>query len=314
MTNHVNAKYAFYYLLSLAALFFVALSVGMIAFSIIDKSIVDVLATSYYDKDSQLKFAISALLIAAPIFYVISNLINKGLKTGELDRESGIRRWLTYFILLVSSLVLLGVFIGVINNFLSGELTGRSILKALSMFVIAGVIFSYYLYENKREDFSGKSLTMKAFLFGSLSLVLLSFISAWFFVESPTMARNRRLDQNLINNISNIEGAVNSYLGSQNKLPENLEELKADPGNYLNSASLIDPETKEAIQYQKTSSTTFELCANFRTDNREQGQNIYSSPSDKLHNSGFQCLKGFIFDGEKLLKIKNSVTTPLPVK
>jgi hypothetical protein len=80
------------------------LAVGMIAFSIIDKSIVDVLATSYYEKDSQLKFAISALLIAAPIFYVISNLINKGLKTGELDRESGIRRWLTYFILLVSSI------------------------------------------------------------------------------------------------------------------------------------------------------------------------------------------------------------------
>ncbi|MFZ4648353.1 MAG: DUF5671 domain-containing protein [Patescibacteria group bacterium] len=315
MTNHTNAKYAFYYLLSLAALFFMSLSVGMIAFSIIDKSILDVLTTSYYNNDGQLKFAISALIIATPIFYVVSNLINKGLKKGELDKESGIRRWLTYFILLVSSLVLLGVFISVINNFLSGELTGRSILKALSMFVITGVIFSYYLYENKRENFSGKVIAMKAFFFGSLALVIAAFISAWFFVESPAMARNRRLDQNLINNIANIESAVNSYLSSQNKLPENLDQLKAEASSYLNSASLVDPETKKPIEYKKISVSEFQLCANFRTDNREQGSEVmYSSPSDKLHSTGYQCLKGVIFDGVKLQGLKSPAVIAQPVK
>lgn len=88
------------------------------------------LVGSSYSNDGQLKFAIASLIIATPIFYIISNLINRGLKKGELDKESWIRRWLTYFILLVSSIVLLGVFISVILNFLNGELTSRSILKA----------------------------------------------------------------------------------------------------------------------------------------------------------------------------------------
>lgn len=298
MTNHINAKYAFYYLLSLVALLFVSISVGMIAFGIIDKSIVDALTTSYYNNDSQLKFAISALLIAAPIFYITSNLINRGLKKGELDKESWIRRWLTYFILLVSSIVLLGVFISVILNFLNGELTSRSILKALAMFVISGVIFSYYFFENRRENVSEKSLTVKLFFFGSLVLVLAAFVSAWFFVESPTTARNRRLDQNLVNNISNIESSVNSYLSIKGQLPDNLEQLKNDANYSLREANLIDPETKTPIEYKKISAKEFELCANFRTDNNKD-ETAYSA---KSHGAGHQCLKGMIYDGKFLEK------------
>lgn len=300
MTNHINAKYAFYFLLSLVALLFVSISVGMIVFGIIDKSIIDALTASYssYSHDGQLKFGIAALLIATPIFYITANQINRGLKKGELDKESWIRRWLTYFILLVSSIVLLGVFISVILNFLNGELTSRSILKALAIFVIAGVIFSYYFFENRRENISEKSLTIKLFFFGSLVLVLTAFVSAWFFVESPTNARNRRLDQNLINNISNIENAVNSYLSNKNQLPENLEQLKNDSNYYLREAALLDPETRRPIEYKKISSEEFELCANFRTDNTKN-ENTYSA---KSHVAGYQCLKGSIYDGKFLEK------------
>ncbi len=238
------------------------------------------------------------------------------MKKGELDKESGIRRWLTYFILLVSSLVLLGVFIGVVNNFLSGELTSRSILKALSMFIISGAIFSYYLYEIKRENFSGKMIAMKAFLFGSLVLVVAAFVSAWFFVESPKMARNRRLDQNLVNNISNIEGTVNSYLNIHNQLPENLNQLKSDSNLYLSDTSLLDPETKMPIEYKKNSATDFQLCATFRTDNREPVfQGLYPTPGDKTHPVGYHCFKGIIFDTEKAKELSAGKTTVAqPVK
>ena len=305
MTNHINAKYAFYFLLSLVALLFVSISVGMIAFGIIDKSIADALVGSSYSNDGQLKFAIASLIIATPIFYIISNLINRGLKKGELDKESWIRRWLTYFILLVSSIVLLGVFISVILNFLNGELTSRSILKALTMFVIAGIIFSYYFFENRREDVTKKSLTIKLFFIGSLALVIIAFVSAWFFVESPVNARNRRLDQKLINNISNLEGSINSYLSSEEKLPENLDQLANNENFYLNKNILIDPETKAPIEYKKLSEKSFELCANFRTDNRKD-EIFYSN---KSHDTGYQCLKGNIYDS----KFKDTVVAE-PVK
>lgn len=295
MSNHNNAKYAFYYLLSLAALFFMSLSVGMIVFSVIDKSIADVLVNYSENVNGPLKFGISALLIAAPIFYLLSKLINSGLKKGDLDKESGIRRWLTYFILLISALILLGVFIGVINNFLSGELTSRFVLKALSVFLIAGVIFSYYLYEVKRDDFSSRNLVIKGFFFGSLVLVVAAFVSAWFFVESPKVARDRRLDQNVVNNIYALENAVNTYATNHGKLPDDLNQVKNEPGIFLNDKILIDPETRAAIEYQKISTSTFQFCADFRTDSRDQSGN-YSSPDSKVHAIGHQCLKGTVLD------------------
>ncbi|MFA5184389.1 MAG: DUF5671 domain-containing protein [Patescibacteria group bacterium] len=296
MPNKQNAKYAFYYLLSLVALIFTAQAVGMISFHIINQTVADVL-NSYSGNDGQLKFAISALFIAAPIFFAISALILKGLRGGELDKDSAIRRWLTYFILFVSSLVVLGVFISAINAFLDGELTSRFALKALTIFVIAAVVFSYYFYDIKRENPEQKDTVVKIYFWASLALVLAAFIAAWFFVESPATARARRLDQSLVNNISNLEVAVNSYYERHKKLPDTLEILASDANVYLDSESLFDPETKSPIVYQLVGAQDFDLCATFRLDSAEDGsgQMKVSYPGDKSHRAGYQCLRGNLY-------------------
>jgi hypothetical protein len=95
------AKFAFFYMLSLVALIFMALSTGMIIFQIINKNIPDILNIYQGTFSSEtLKFAISALIISAPIFYVCMRQIFANLKSGDLEKDSGIRKWLTYFILL----------------------------------------------------------------------------------------------------------------------------------------------------------------------------------------------------------------------
>jgi len=297
MENKHNAKYAFYYLLSLAALIFTGLSVGMIAFNIIDKTVVDALMNYRGAGDGSLKFAISALFIAAPIYYVIARLISRGLKSGELDKESPLRRWLTYFILLVSSLIILGVFIGVMNNFLSGELSLRFILKALAMLVISGTTFSYYLYEAKRQTVGQKDRVITIFGWVSLVVVLAAFISAWFFVESPQVARARRLDQAVTSNIYSLENAVNDYYSKTGSLPDSLDQIKGK-NIYLDDSLLVDPETRQAIEYKKISDTEFEFCANYRldsySDNAGYGPNYYS-PDSKQHGAGYQCLAGNLY-------------------
>jgi hypothetical protein len=299
MNNKHNAKYAFYYLLSLAALIFTALSFGMIIFSIIDKTIPDVL-NSYQSVEGQLKFAISALFIAAPIFYFISCLIHKGIHRGELEKESGIRRWLTYFIILVSSLTILGVFIGVINNFLSGELTIRFIFKALTMLIISGLTFSFYFYDIKRETPEKPDKIVKIFFLATLILVVVAFVAAWFFVESPKLARDRRLDQALIQNIYSIENTMNSYYDQHKKLPADLAELQSDNNFYINSSVLLDPETKTPLVYNRLSDKEFELCATFRTSSFDEEARKTSSyagldMNNKNHFIGYQCLRGNLY-------------------
>jgi hypothetical protein len=297
MNNKNNAKYAFYYLLSLVALVFTALSVGMVVFSIINKTIADAIINYSGSYDSQLKFAISALFIAAPIFYVISRLINQGLRRGELDKDSGIRRWLTYFILLVSFLIILGVFIGVINNFLSGELTTRFILKALTVLIISGAVFSYYLYDVKRDAAAAKDKVVLIFTGVSVVLVLAAFIAAWFFVESPATARARLLDQALVSNIYSLESAVNNFYVKTQALPDNLTAVAAS-GVYLDSRLLNDPDSQEPIAYHKLGDRTFEFCATFRLDSAMNGDRNYPVvyPGDnKNHRAGYQCLPGNLY-------------------
>jgi len=286
-----NAKYAFYYLLSLVALIFTAVSVGMISFGIINDTVADALTMRNGVSDS-LKFAISALIIATPIFFLMQSLINKGLRKGELDKESGVRRWLTYFILLVSSVTILGVFIGVLNNFLAGEFTISFILKSVSMLVISAAVFSFYFYDIKRSNVTDKNLVMRIFFFASLGIIVISFVASWFFIESPVLTRAKRLDQNLVNNITSLENAVNSYNDKYKKLPDSLDQVKNDRDIYLDIRSLVDPETNVPIVYNKVSDKTFQFCATFRTDNKNinpQTDTSYSDPT-KLHLAGYQCI------------------------
>ncbi|MDD3285531.1 MAG: DUF5671 domain-containing protein [Patescibacteria group bacterium] len=292
MANNHNAKYAFYYLLSLAALIFTALSVGMIVFGIIDKSVADALNyNSYSNVDSQLKFAISALFIAAPIYYFLSRLISRGLKQQELDIDSPLRRWLTYFIILVASMIILGVFIGVINNFLSGELTSRFILKALAMLLIAAIVFSFYFYDIKRKVLAGKDRVICIFAWASAALVVAAFVAAWFFVTPPQVARAKRLDQNLSSNIYQLENAVNSYYAQYGSLPDNLEEIK-NSDIYFDARAALDPETKEAIVYQREGDDKFSFCATFRLASDENNPD-YSYPAGKKgHKAGYDCVNG----------------------
>lgn len=296
--NQSGAKYAFYYLLSLVALIFIGISVGLIAFGIIDKSIIDPLANIYYgNRDGSLRFAISALLIAGPIYYYTLFLINRGLKKDELKVDSQIRKWLTYFIILVSALIILGVFISIINNFLAGELSLKFFLQALSMLIISGLVFSYYFHDIKTENRDLAKKMRKIFLGLSIVVIGAAFISVWFFVESPKEARMRRLDQNLLNNINVLENSVNSFYTDNGALPEDISELK-NTNYYYEQNSFIDPETGVPIEYKKTGDKSFEFCATFRTSSTLNNGNSRAvmmpsyGPSDKNYEAGYNCLKG----------------------
>lgn len=292
MLNNHNAKYAFYYLLSLAALIFTALSVGMIVFGIIDKSVADALNYNNFNSvDSQLKFAISALFIAAPIYYFLSRLINRGLSKKELDLESPLRRWLTYFIILVASMIILGVFIGVINNFLSGNLTLRFLLQLASVLLIAVIVFSFYFYDIKRKAIKPKDMVIRIFAFGSAALVIAAFVAAWFFVTPPQIARAKRLDQNLTNNIYQLENAVNSYYSQYGNLPATLDDLK-NSDIYFDPKTAVDPETKQPIEYKLEGDNQFAFCATFRLASDSNDPNFNYAPGNKDHRAGYNCVNG----------------------
>ncbi len=292
-TNNNAAKFDFFYMLSLVALIFMAVSVGMIIFQIINKNIIDVLNQfrGRYSPD-QLKFAISALIISTPIFYLTARQIYKNLFSGALKKDSGVRKWLTYFVLFVSSVVMLGWLIAVINSFLDGELTTKFILKAITAIGIAAGIFTFYLYDIRREQVTGKKdKTIQMYFYGSLAVIIAVFVASLFFVESPTETRNRKLDDVILENFDRIDGAIYTYYQDNKTLPESLEEIKAE-FTYINDENLKDPVTEEKFEYKIIDDKKYELCATFRTSNQDEEETGYSPYKEFWpHDIGHQCLK-----------------------
>ena len=298
--NHA-AKFTFLYVLSLVAVVFVAISTGMIIFQIINKSIVDIISqySGQYTAES-LRFGISALLISAPIFYITTRQIHRSLFTGDLKKDSNIRKWLSYLVLLVSSVVAIVWLIITLNNFLNGELTIKFILKAITAIGISAIIFSFYLYDIKRVITVGvKNKVIKTYFWISLVLIGLTFISGLLFVESPREARNVRIDGIILNNFTQIENGINNYYNEYRQLPETLDALNRDI--FLEDQSLYDPETKELIEYKKTGDTKYEICATFRTASNDTEQLRSFKPYSAMeHEAGHQCLERQVYSKDSV--------------
>ncbi|MEI8361357.1 MAG: DUF5671 domain-containing protein [bacterium] len=307
------AKFTFYYLLSLVALISLSTSVGMILFQIINKLIPDTLnpGSAIFDSSS-LKFAIASIIIAGPIYYLIVWQINKNLFNGLLGRDTAVRRWLSYLILLISSLVVLGWLIGIIFGFLDGELTLKFILKAVTSVGISGIIFSYYLYDVKREKVQEiKDRAVMIYMYVSLFLVIGSLIASLIYVESPKETRQRRHDQTVTQNFDAIDNALNMYYSENKKLPSDLSVLVIEKKS-LTELALKDPVSGVKFDYRVVSPKTYELCANFELRNKDQNQQYYYDVTRWPHEAGRQCLQQqIIYAPIETVPAVNAETAPV---
>ena len=283
-------------MLSLVSLIFVSLSAGMIIFQIINKTIADdlTLAPGGFSQEV-LRFAISAIVIAGPIYFAMMWLINKNLLGGRLERESGVRKWLTYFILLVSAVVMIGWFIATVGNFLNGEFTVKFILKSLTSILISALIFSFYFYDIKREDVSKNNNIIRIYFYGSIAVTAIALVSAFFFIDSPLKVRDQKYDQAIINKFEQIDNAINAYYGENQKLPASLNDLLSGGSTYyILDKEITDPTTGQAFVYKINGKDFYELCATFKTSNKNTDIDTYIGGYNNklwLHDVGYQCLK-----------------------
>ena len=292
-TNDHSAKFAFFYILSLAALIFTSLSTGMVIFQIINKYIPDPIGRFGEGFSSDLlRFAIAALIVAAPLFFLTSRQIYKNLFKGVLAKDAGVRKSLTYLILLVSSFIIMGWFIGLINNYLGGELTIKFILKAIASVVISAIAFTFYLYDIRRDKVVGqKDNVIKMYFYGSLIIIIAAFASALLIVESPKQARDRKLDNAILEDFSTISNGLNNYYSDNQKLPATLEELKFEV-LFMTEDNLRDPDTSQAYEYIVMGDKKYQLCAVFRTSNVDyQDVNIQFYRETWPHKAGKQCIE-----------------------
>ena len=99
-----------------------------------------------------MRLSIASLIVAFPLFLLVAIRLERLLRQDPSQRNSAIRRWLTYLTLVATAFIIAGDLIYALYSLLSGELTLRFLLKALTIGAIAGSLFWYYLQSLRADE------------------------------------------------------------------------------------------------------------------------------------------------------------------
>ena len=156
---YLSAREAFMYLVLFTTLYLTTFNLGRLIFQFINLGFPDPAAyAGLADSARQaIRFSVASLIIAFPIFMYLSLLIGRAIRCDPSKRASKVRKWLTYMTLFVAAGVIIGDLTALVYSFLGGELSLRFALKVVTVGVIAGGIFGYYLWDLRQEEREAKT-------------------------------------------------------------------------------------------------------------------------------------------------------------
>jgi type II secretory pathway pseudopilin PulG len=272
----------------------VATGLGGLYFGIVNKYFPENLPFS----PSTVYYSISSLIVALPLYVWAMRFWFRNFKGAAQRTESRLTKWLTYVVLLIASVTIVGDLIMLIFNFLQGESSMRFFLKSIVVLTVAIIIFSFYYLERKLIQFKKKVNQRK---FSSIAIVttalaILGIVLGFLAAGSPAQARARQMDLQRTNDLQQIASAISNFAFDSNRLPMNLEEVISN-SRYNFGLQTNDPVTKVEYEYLVQGTSTlakdtlqYELCANFSTDNTaEQPAPYQTFPMWFAHMIGRNC-------------------------
>ncbi|HXF44307.1 MAG TPA: DUF5671 domain-containing protein [Candidatus Paceibacterota bacterium] len=292
MNNKITAKDFFFHIAVIVLLYVGTVALLNILFRVINVAFPQVTDSGYYDSNS-ISLPVATLIVVFPLFLFITNLLRKGYSEEPSRKEYPVRKWLIYITLFIAGAVLAGDLVTLIYFFLDGrELTTGFILKILSVFVVAGSIFGYYV-DDLKDRLSGSRRNF--WRVWATVLVLGSIIAGFGVLGSPRSQRMFRYDSQKISDLQNIQWQVVNYYQQKGVLPDSLLDLQ-DPISGFTLPK--DPQTRGDYGYRKTGTLSFELCANFNKPaqaNNNPSRIVYPDEVGKFvgdswqHEAGREC-------------------------
>ncbi|MEM8556627.1 MAG: DUF5671 domain-containing protein [Bacteroidota bacterium] len=283
---YLSAKEAFWYLVLFTTLYLWAIFFGVLLFDLIDVAVPDATDPEYavrYRADG-IRWAIAAILVAFPTFLFMARFIGRSLAREPEKRASRVRKWLTYLTLFVTVCVLVGDLMSLLYNLLSGDLTLRFFLKAVTVGLIAGGILVYYLLDLRRDDAlpaQRQPTWPRSVAVALTSVIAASIVAGFFVIGSPATARGVQLDDRRIDDLRFIESSVATYWAREGTLPAQLIDVTAI--EYRGDDVLVDPTTAAPYTYEVRTDSTYVLCATFDAPPRTQR---YTPPNTKIIHTG----------------------------
>ena len=301
-----SARDAFLLLLSFTTLYATVISLVILAFTFIARLFPDPAITDFAYGNAQdlsgIRWSVAVIAIAFPMFLLLSKKLHGEFCARPEKLNSGVRRWLTYLTLFITSCALIGDGVTLLFTLLSGELTLRFILKVAAVLLLSGVPFRYYfsVLRIDHEQYSVSRLHTRFFL---ISLVVTSLFVLYgiMLVGSPMQGRAEKFDEQRISDLRAIQSEIlNEVYGSAlgapvpaskpqtlpKSLPKDLEAVAA--GVTYRKLRITDPETEQPYRYD-VHGTAYELCATFDLP-RDLGYDVFWNHPSGEHCFGFDAL------------------------
>ncbi len=245
----------------------------------------------YNDATSSIRFSIALLIVFFPTYIILTRLVNVIRRT-EQGTYLTLTRWLIYLSLLVGGGVLLGDLVATFNSFLNGEITIRFALKALTVLLVTGVAFVYYLMDVR--GYWQANERHSQYYGGIVALtVVVSLISGFMHTETPGEVRDMNLDAKQITDLQDMQYRVQAYASLHEALPKSLSDA------YSGLQLPMAPEGRAMYRYEVISYNSFNLCAEFFTETKPGENALYGydytepfsikNPDDWSHGKGEWC-------------------------
>lgn len=284
----------FFYFWVTVSLYVSTVSLIGLLFAVIDQAFPGPLA--YIDPYSTgVRIAIATLIVIFPVFILISRYVYKMERITPEKRELGVRKWLTYLNLFVSGLTLIIDLIVLLNRFLGGtDFTTGFFLKVVAVFVIVGMLFSYYVYDLRHPPSDAGNVARNAG-FVAITFVVLSLVYGFIVMGSPATQRMRQYDDRRVSDIQNINYQVINYWQMKRKLPLAIEDVvNKATGDILP----VDPETKVAYGYESVNALSYKICATFGRSNIGETArgSAYPMPEPAIMNQNLTVKGSLTFD------------------
>jgi len=260
MNNH-TAKHFVLQLGSLISLYLSLAFFIVLTFGLINLRFPDALDSVWQIESaaSSIRLGFAMVLVFFPTYLVLTRIVNQNRRVSKDNNYLGLTKWLIYLSLLVGGLVLLGDLVAVIMGFLEGELTMRYILKAVTVFVVTGAAFFYYLKDAQGYWLKREKLSLAYAGVATVAIVAI-LLTALVHIPAPNEVREIKLDQQMVSDLQTISWRIEDYYNQNKALPNNLDTLYGD------FTVPIAPVGKPDYRYEATDESNYQLCATFTYD------------------------------------------------
>jgi hypothetical protein len=149
-----SARDAFLYLLSFGTLSVWTIGLGSLLFTVIEVRYADPLfRNQYLNVRDAMSGSMACVIVGFPVYLITMRSLLRDLARKPDKAESPVRKWLTYIALLLSAGTVIGDLVTFVDYLLRGQFTTPFLLKVLTVFIIAGGVFWYYVAPlEKRES------------------------------------------------------------------------------------------------------------------------------------------------------------------